>query len=70
MQRLGIALVVLGIVAIIYSVFGYERQTTILDVGGMKVTATDRKTVPMAPIVGGMALIGGVVLLAASKRQT
>lgn len=70
MQRLGIALVVFGIVAIIYGVFGYERQTTVLDVGGIKVTAMDRKTVPVAPIVGGMVLIGGVALLAASKRGT
>jgi hypothetical protein len=70
MQRLGIVLVVLGIVAIIYGVFGYERQTTILDVGGIKATATERKTVPIAPIIGGMALIGGVLLLVATKRGT
>lgn len=68
MRLLGIALVILGVVAVIYGGFGYNKQTTILDVGGIKATATEHKTIPIAPIVGVIAVIGGVALLMSSKR--
>jgi membrane-bound ClpP family serine protease len=67
-KLLGIALVILGVVAVIYGGIGYNKQTTILDVGGIKATATEHKTIPIAPIVGVIAVIGGVALLMSSKR--
>ena len=68
MRLLGIVLVVLGIVALIYGGIGYNKQTTILDVGGIKATATEHKQLPIAPIVGVIAIVGGVALMMASKR--
>jgi hypothetical protein len=70
MKALGIALAVFGVVALIYGVVGYDRQTTVIDIGGIKATATEHKSVPIAPIVGGVSLIGGVALLMASKRRS
>jgi uncharacterized membrane protein YidH (DUF202 family) len=70
MRLLGIVLVVLGIVALVYGGIGYNKQTTILDVGGIKATATEHKQLPIAPIVGVIAIIGGVALMMASKRGT
>lgn len=70
MKLLGIALVILGVVALIYGGIGYNSQTTVLDVGGIKATATEHKTIPIAPIVGVISLIGGVALLVVSKRGT
>ena len=67
MKLLGIALVILGVVALIYGGIGYDRQKTVLDVGGIKATATEHKSIPIAPIVGVALLIGGVALLV-SKR--
>jgi membrane-bound ClpP family serine protease len=67
MKILGIALVILGIVALVYGGIGYNRQTTILNVGGIKATATEHKTIPIAPITGAIALVGGIVLLAAPR---
>lgn len=69
MRLLGIVLVVLGIVALIYGGIGYNKETTILDVGGIKATATEHKQLPIAPIVGVIAIIGGVALMMASKRR-
>jgi hypothetical protein len=63
MKLLGVALVILGIIALIYGGIGYNRQTTILEVGGIKATATEHKTIPIAPIAGAIALIGGIALL-------
>jgi len=68
MRLLGIGLVVVGIVALIYGGIGYNKQTTIIDVGGIKATATEHKQLPIAPIVGVIAIIGGVALLMGSKR--
>lgn len=67
MKILGVALVILGIVALVYGGIGYNRQTTILDVGGIKATATEHKTIPIAPVVGALALVGGIVLLVAPR---
>jgi hypothetical protein len=70
MKMLGIALVILGVVGLVYGGIGYNRQTTILDVGGIKATATEHKTIPIAPIAGGLALAGGVALLLVTKKRT
>jgi len=63
MKIIGVVLVILGIVALFYGGIGYNRQTTILDVGGIKATATEHKTIPITPVVGAIALIGGIALL-------
>ena len=70
MKLLGIALVILGVVALIYGGIGYNSQTTVLEVGGIKATATEHKTIPIAPVVGVISLIGGVALLVVTKRGT
>ena len=69
MKLLGLVLVVLGVVALIYGVFGYDRQTTMIDLGGIKATATEHKTNPFWAGVGVGALIGGAALLVASRRR-
>jgi hypothetical protein len=69
MKLLGVALVILGLVALIYGGIGYNRQRTVLQVGGLKATATEHKSIPFSPIAGAIALIGGVVLLVAEKRR-
>jgi len=67
MKPLGIALVALGVIALTYGGIGYNKNTPVLDVGGIKATATEHKSIPIAPVVGGVFLIGGVALLV-SKR--
>ncbi|MEK7753948.1 MAG: DUF3185 domain-containing protein [Acidobacteriota bacterium] len=69
MKILGVALVILGIVALVYGGIGYNRQRTILDVGGIKATTTEHKTIPIAPVAGAIALIGGIVLLVVPRSR-
>ncbi len=68
MRQLGIILVVLGIVALVYGIMGFNKQTTMIDLGGIKATATEHKTSPVATVVGIVALVGGAALLVGSKR--
>lgn len=69
MKYLGIGLVALGIVGLVYGGIGYQRQTTLLDVGGIKATATEHKTVPIAPIAGAIALVAGAVILMSPRLR-
>lgn len=63
MKLLAVALVILGTIVLFYGGIDFNHQTTILDVGGIKASTTERKTIPLAPIAGAIALLGGVALL-------
>lgn len=69
MKTAGMALVILGLAALVYGGIGYNRHTTILDVGGVKATTTEHKTIPIAPVAGVIAIIGGIVLLVVPKQR-
>jgi hypothetical protein len=68
MKTPGIVLVLVGLVALFYGIVGFDRQSTVLDVAGIKATATEHKTSPVATVVGIVALIGGAAMLMGSKR--
>ena len=66
---LGILLAVLGVLALVYQGFSYTRQENVLDIGPIHATADTREHVPLPPIVGGLALAAGAVLLAIGAKQ-
>ena len=68
MRLIGFALVALGILALAYGGINYSRQRTVLEVGSFKATATEQKNIPVFPIVGAIALMVGIVVLAVPKR--
>jgi uncharacterized membrane protein len=66
---LGILLVVLGGLALVYQGFSYTRQEKVLDIGPIHATADTQEHVPLPPIVGGLALAAGAVLLAFGAKK-
>ncbi len=66
----GIVLVVLGVAALIWQKVGYTQRETLVDVGSVNITADTTKSIPLPPIVGGIALAGGVGLIVAGARKT
>ena len=66
----GIVLVVLGALALAYQGFDYTRRDHVLDVGPMHVTAETQKRVPISPILGGLALAGGIALLVVGSKKS
>jgi drug/metabolite transporter (DMT)-like permease len=60
---LGILLIVLGALALLYQGINYTRQKRVLDVGSIHLTAETHERIPLPPILGGLALVGGVALL-------
>ena len=66
---LGIALVILGIVALAYQGLTYTTQKKVVDIGPIQATKEEHHTIPLPPILGALALIGGVVVIASDRRR-
>ena len=64
-----VLLIVFGIVALIYQGITYTKRETVIDIGPLKATTERQKTLPLPPVVGGLALVGGIVLLVAGGRK-
>jgi uncharacterized membrane protein len=60
---IGIALIILGIVALAYRGITYTQREKIIDIGPVQATADREKTIPLPPILGGLSLVGGIVLV-------
>ena len=65
----GIVLVVLGVVALAYGGITYTREKTVIDLGPIEARAETRETIPLPPLLGAAAVIGGIVLLARTPRR-
>ena len=65
----GIVLIILGIVALAYGGITYTQREKIIDIGPLQATADREKTIPLPPILGGLALIGGVALVIVGAKS-
>ena len=65
----GILLAVLGALALAYHGFNYTHRERVMDVGPMHVTTETQDRLPIPPILGGLALVGGIVLLVVGTRK-
>jgi len=65
----GITLIVLGLAALAYQGFSYTTREKVIDIGPIQATAERRKTVPLPPVVGIVAVVAGVGLLVAGSRK-
>jgi hypothetical protein len=64
-----IILIAIGVVSLAYQGITYTTREKVLEVGPIKATAEKEKTIPLPPILGGLALAGGVVLLVVGARR-
>lgn len=65
-----IILIAIGIVAFAYQGITYTTREKVVDLGPIQMTAEKTKTLPLPPIVGAIALVGGIILLAMGKRKS
>lgn len=65
----GIALMILGIVALSYNRITYTTEEKIAEIGPFKATAEKEKSIPLPPVLGGLALIAGVGLVAIGFKK-
>jgi uncharacterized membrane protein len=69
LRIIGILLIVLGLVALAYQGITYTKSEKVLEVGPITATKETKKTIPLPPVLGGVAVLGGVVLLVASSSR-
>jgi hypothetical protein len=66
----GIVLIVVGLVALAYQGITYTSREKVVDIGPLKVEAKREKTIPLPPVLGGVAIAAGVVLMIAGARRS
>lgn len=69
MTMLGVVLILLGVVALVYQGVTYTSRDTVIDIGPLHATADRQRTLPLSPVLGIVALAGGVALLVTGVRQ-
>lgn len=66
---IGIILIVIGVIAFAYQGITYTTKEKVVDVGPIHLTADKTKTIPLTPVVGAIALAGGVALVVTGSRK-
>jgi hypothetical protein len=65
----GILLIVAGALALAYQGITYTKHEDVLDIGPIHATADRQERIPLPPILGGLALAGGIALLVAGSKR-
>jgi len=65
---MGVTLIVLGLIGLGWGGFTYTTRRKVLDIGPIEATREEHHRVPVPPIAGAIALVGGIVLIAAARR--
>lgn len=68
-KTLGIVLIVVGLVALAYGGFTYTTNEKVVDIGPIHATREKTHNIPLSPIAGGLALLGGIALVLTSKNS-
>jgi hypothetical protein len=65
----GIVLILLGIVGLSYNRITYTTKEKIVEIGPITATADKEKSIPISPVLGGLALVAGVGLVAVGYKK-
>jgi uncharacterized membrane protein len=66
----GIILIAIGIIALAWGGITYTKREKVIDAGPLQVSADKEKTIPFPPVLGGICLVGGIVLVLVGNRQS
>ena len=69
MKLIGMVLIVVGVLALAFGGFQYTTRERVVDLGPLKVDADKQHSVPIAPIAGVAALVGGIVMVMAGSKN-
>jgi hypothetical protein len=68
-KTLGVILIVLGVFGLAWGGFTYTTKEKVVDIGPIHATRDETHNVPMPPIAGAVALVGGIFLLVAGRKE-
>ena len=69
MKIAGLVLIVLGVLALLYGGFTVIYPDEVVDVGPIEVSVDKKKSIPLPPILGAIALAGGIGLVVSGRKQ-
>lgn len=64
---IGLALIIFGIFTLAYRGYSYTTQDKIAEIGSLKITAEKENTVYFPPVLGGLSIVAGIVLVVVSR---
>jgi len=67
---IAVILIALGIAAFAYQGITYTTREKVVDIGPIQVTSEKTKTLPLPPIIGIIALVGGIVMLVVGVKKS
>jgi UDP-N-acetylmuramyl pentapeptide phosphotransferase/UDP-N-acetylglucosamine-1-phosphate transferase len=65
----GMILIVIGLIGLIWGGISWTEEETLVDIGPIEARTEEQKSIPITPIVGGIALVAGIVLLVVPSRK-
>ena len=65
----GVILIVIGLIGLIWGGISWTEEETLVDIGPVEARAEQQKSIPITPIVGGIALVAGIILLVVPSRR-
>ncbi len=68
MKNIGIVLVIVGIIMMIITGFNFVTRENVVDLGPLQINKNENHPVQWSPIIGGILLVGGIVILATKKK--
>jgi uncharacterized membrane protein YidH (DUF202 family) len=66
---IGILLIVIGLVSLLLGGFRWTQQKTVVDIGPIEAKTEEHKVLPIPPVVGALALVGGIVVLVVPTKR-
>ena len=69
MRIAGILLVAAGVLIFAYQGFTYKTHEKVADIGPLHITREEKHTIPLPPLMGGVALVGGIALIVLAQRR-
>jgi hypothetical protein len=67
---LALVLIAVGVLAIAYQGFSFTTRKKVLDVGPIRATREEHYSVPLPPILGAIAHVGGIIVLVSGRRPS
>lgn len=70
MKVVAVLLIVLGLVALAYGGITMTTRDKVVDLGPVEITQEEKHRLPLPPVVGGIAVAAGIIMLVAGARKS
>lgn len=65
----GLILIVLGALGLVFGGITYTKNRQALDIGPLEVNVEEKESIPVPPILGGLAIVAGIAMLTLGGRR-